>query len=221
MADDAALVSLNLIPKHLIRPRLIKAMAAAVVLAVAVGLLLGWLITWWVGLLVGAVIAGPVIGSSLSVLRRDQQMIGTEIVSRSTGTRTVDLAAVPARITGHRGRTSQAVLKCGGQSVVLAVYVGERGRELPIEALAALESALRRAAERNGAPAQTSVSQVEQEGRPATAAELAEVVRAQLRAIAIGAPAAQRPLYRIAHAGGAGPRAIVTVSSELARELAA
>src|SRR5699024_3905359 len=153
LADDAALVSLNLIPKHLIRPRLIKAMAAAVVLAVAVGLLLGWLISWWVGLLVGAVIAGPVIGSSLSVLRRDQQMIGTEIVSRSTGTRTVDLAAVPARITGHRGRTSQAVLKCGGQSVVLAVYVGERGRELPIEALAALESALRRAAERNGAPA--------------------------------------------------------------------
>lgn len=221
MADDTAQVSLNLIPAHLIRPRLIKAMVAAVVLAAAIGVLLGWLITWWVGLVVAVVIAGPVIGSSVSVLRRDQRMVGTEIVSRGAATRTVDLAAVPARITGHRGRTSQAVLKCGGASVVLAVYVGERGRELPIEALAALEAALRRAAERGGAPAATSVSQVEQEGAPASAGELAELIRAQLRAIAIGAPAEQRPLYRVAHAGGAGPRAIVTVSGELARELAA
>src|SRR5699024_11914412 len=114
LADDAAQVSLNLIPTHLIRPRLIKAMAAAVVLAVAVGVLLGWLITWWVGLLVGAVIAGPVIGSSASVLRRGQQMIGTEIVSRSTGTRPVDLAAVPARSTGNREAAAHAGRRCGG-----------------------------------------------------------------------------------------------------------
>lgn len=219
MAEQSLPVSLNLISPDLIRPRLRRVAAGTAVIAIVIGALLGVWINWWVGVIVAVVIAGPVIGSSIAVMRRDQYLEGTTIVSRSGRTATADLLGAQITMTGHRGRTSQAVLRADDIAIVLAMYVGDRGRELPIEALSGLEKALRAAAEwaehekigTDAEPADTD---------PAGPGALADVLRAQLRAVAIGAGAADRPLHRIAHAGGTGPAAIVTVDTALARELA-
>ncbi|MGW0043386.1 hypothetical protein [Rhodococcus sp. NPDC003348] len=180
---DAGSVELDLVPTHLIVPRLRRLALLAVALGVVVGVIVGLFATPTTGLVVGVLIGLPTALSALLVTRRRMWMSGTVIHAHS-GVRTVsvDVAqAVSAELLVRSGRVSQVALKVGDGNrqitVPLALYTTDGGRELEVLPLRALADGL--------------VS-----GELAPAVAMSAALIAQLRAEARGAGLEERPLYR-------------------------
>ncbi|MFF0813938.1 hypothetical protein ACFYVR_02075 [Rhodococcus sp. NPDC003318] len=180
---DAGSVDLDLVPAHLIAPRLRRLAFGAIALGVVVGVIVALFASATVALVVGAVIAAPTALSALLAARRRIWMDGTVIHAHS-GVRavTVDAArAVSAELLVRSGRVSQVALKLadGDRSVTvpLALYTTDGGRELDVLPLRSLADGL--------------VS-----GELAPAVAMSEALIGQLRAEARGAGLDERPLYR-------------------------
>ncbi len=229
----ASAVNINLVPPAEVRPKLQRLMLIAVGLGVILGMFFGLIAPWWVGLIVAVVIAGPLLLIALAGLRRDQSIDGTVITSRSGTTRVVDLAtAGSVTFSVHRSRVDQVLLRADGVAVTLAVYAGERGRELPVDAFAALERGLRDAdvlarheaidsgagdAGTGGASdAQGTEGPAARPDAEASRTELADLLRAQLRAEAVGAALPERALHKATRLADGG-----VLTSGQAREAAA
>ncbi|GAA4472570.1 hypothetical protein GCM10023094_04800 [Rhodococcus olei] len=199
-AGDAGSVDLDLVPTHLIAPRLRRLAVGAVVFGVVVGAVVGLFTSLTVALVVGALIAVPTAVSALLATRRRMWMTGTVIHAHS-GVRTVsvDVAqAVSAELLVRSGRVSQVALKVGDGSravtVPLALYTDDGGRELEVLALRSLADGL--------------VS-----GELAPAVAMSTALIAQLRAEARGASLEERPLYRavrLARDANRVPRTVLT-----------
>lgn len=218
-------VNVNLVAPEEVRPKLQKLLWIAVGLGVILGLFFGLIAAWWAGVIVALLIAVPLAVIAVAGMRRNQSIDGTVLTSRSGTTRVVDLATADSvTITVNRSRVDQAMLRADGVAVTLAVYAGERGRELPIDAVAALERGLREsdirsrheAIEPDGGPGADATPDT-----PATRTELADLLKAHLRAEAVGAPLSERPLYAaILSASGHGGRTGAVVTSTQVREIA-
>lgn len=217
-------VNVNLVAPEEVRPKLQRLLLIAVGLGVILGLFFGLIAAWWAGLIVAVLIVVPLAVIAVAGMRRNQSIDGTVLTSRSGTTRVVDLATADSvTLSVNRSRVDQAMLRADGVAVTLAVYAGERGRELPIDAVAALERGLRESDVRSRHeaidPAEGSPADVRADG-PATRTELADLLRAHLRAEAVGAPLAERPLYAAIHAASAhGGRAGAVVTSAQTREI--
>lgn len=189
-------VELDLIPPELIKPRLRKFAWITVAAGVLVALVLAQFVRWPFAVVIPLVVLGPALVSLLTGMRRRTTISGSVITARAGGTRVVDLdLADEVTISVRRARVTQVSLHVDRVHVALAVYLGEGGREIPIQALKALADAL---AHRHP--------------------DLREVLMGQLRAEAIGAGLQQRPLYR-AGQFAAGQRRAVTLTDEQMREL--
>jgi len=180
---DAGSVELDLVPAHLIAPRLRRLALLAIVVGVVIGALVGLFVSPTAGVVVGVLIGVPTALSALLVTRRRMWMSGTVIHARS-GFRTVsvDVArAVSAELLVRSGRVSQVALKVGDGNrlvtVPLALYTDDGGRELEVLPLRSLADGL--------------VS-----GDLAPAVAMSAVLIGQLRAEARGAGLEERPLYR-------------------------
>ncbi|QDQ97557.1 hypothetical protein [Tomitella fengzijianii] len=222
LADGA--VNVNLVAPAEVRPKLQRLLLIAVGVGVILGMFFGVNFTWWAGVIVALVIAVPLVVIAVAGLRRNQSIEGTVLTSRSGPTRVVDLAtAGSVAITVNRSRVDQAMLRADNVAVTLAVYSGERGRELPIDSVAALERGLREA----DTLARHEVIEPEADGSagasvpdgPATMTELADLLKAHLRAEAVGTPLPERPLYKAIQATGGGGHAGATVTSAQVRAI--
>ncbi len=196
MADETA-VQLDLIPPELVRPRIKKAMLAAIGVGIVLAVILLQFLTWPVAIAIALGLTGPVVLSIFIAMRRSATISGSTLSIRAGVTRTIDLDDVGyAELVVRSGRVTQVTLNVDGIHVPLAIYVGEGGREIPIQGISTLAASL---AERFP--------------------DLSEVLTAQLRAEAIGAGIERRPLYRAA-ALAAGSRRAMTLSDEQISELA-
>lgn len=196
-------VNVNLVPPEQMRPKLRRMLMSSIGIGVVLGLFFGLLSRWWVGLLAAVLLAGPLIALAIAGMRRDQSIDGTELRSTTFSTKVVDLAAARnVMVNVHTGKGGQAMLRADGVTVTLAVYtLDNRGRELPIESVAALADGLR------AADAGRRREEIIQPGRGAsdgppdddalaTRTELADLLKAHLRAEAIDAGLDRRPLHR-------------------------
>ena len=189
-------MQLDLIPPELVRPRIKKAMLAAIGVGVALALILLLFLTWPVAIAIALGLTGPVVLSLVISMRRSISISGSVLSVRAGVTRTVDLHdAGYAELAVRAGRVAQVTLNVDGVQVPLAIYVEAGGREIPIQAISALADGLAK-----------------------KFPQLRELLIAQLRAEAIGADIAQRPLFRAA-ALAAGSRRAVTLTEEQVREL--
>ncbi|WP_137872670.1 hypothetical protein [Rhodococcus sp. Q] len=197
---DAGAVELDLIPAHLIVPRLRRLAMGAVGVGVVVGLIVGLFAGPGVGLLVAAIIALPTAVSALLASRRRMWMCGTVIHAHSgVRTKSVDVAhAVTAELIVRSGRVSQVALQVGDGkrqvAVPLALYTDDGGRELEVLPLRALADGL--------------VS-----GELAPAVAMSAALIGQLRCEARGAGLEERPLYRavrLARDANRIPRTVLT-----------
>ncbi|GAA4815371.1 hypothetical protein [Tomitella cavernea] len=221
-------VNVNLVAPAEVRPKLQRLLLIAVGVGVILGMFFGINFSWWVGVIVALVIAVPLVVIAVAGMRRNQSIDGTVLTSRSGPTRVVDLATADSvTITVNRSRVDQAMLRADNVAVTLAVYSGERGRELPIDAVAALERGLRAAdtlarheviePRADDAAADAGPGDGRADG-PASLTELAGLLKAHLRAEAMGTPLAERPLHKAIQATGAG-HAGTAVTSAQVREI--
>lgn len=201
MSDPAAGdsgIELDLIPPELIKPRLRKFAWITVIVAVVLAVLLGQFVNWTVGIVIPVALLGPVMFALVTGMRRRTTISGSVIRATAGVTRTVDLdIADEVSISVRQGRVTQVSLHADRVHIALAVYMGEGGREIPIQALKALADGL---AQRHP--------------------DLSEVFMGQLRAEAIGAALPGRPLYRAAGFAESGHKA-TTLTDEQIRELTA
>lgn len=178
-------VSLDLLPRELVRRRAravaLMAMALGAVTGGVVGLAAGWV----AGLAAVAVVGGPLALLALGEARRQSWLAGTTVASRALGVRRVELrraSRVELLVSEVRGQRSVSLLMSeSGSSTVtvpIALYSATGGIELGVLALRRLADAL--AAVTGSHPA---------------ALVLSALLVAQLRAEARSAPLAQRPLY--------------------------
>lgn len=196
MTDDGV-VELDLIPTELVRPRMKKMLLVAVAVGVGIAVVLLLFLSWPVAIVITMGLTGPVVLSIFIAMRRSATISGSTLSIRAGVTRTIDLDDVGyAELVVRSGRVTQVTLNVDGIHVPLAIYVGEGGREIPIQGISTLAASL---AERFP--------------------DLSEVLTAQLRAEAIGAGIERRPLYRAA-ALAAGSRRAMTLSDEQISELA-
>lgn len=225
-------MDVNLVPPEMIVPKLRRMLFIGIGLAVVLGLFFGLIAPWYVAVIVALVIGGPIVVAAAAGMRRNQSIDGTVITSRSGTTRVVDLATADSvTVAVHQGRVDQALLRADGISVTLAVYSGEKGRELPIDAMAALAEGLRSADARANhemivQPESEADAGSEPDGgaqdndEPATRTELADLLKAQLRAEAVGAGVSDRPLYQAARFAEPGARGGTALTGAQAREVA-
>ncbi|MDN5759294.1 MAG: hypothetical protein L0H59_12310 [Tomitella sp.] len=230
-------MDVNLVPPEMIVPKLRRMLFIGIGLAVVLGLFFGLIAPGYVAVIVALVIGGPIVVAAAAGMRRNQSIDGTVITSRSGTTRVVDLATADSvTVAVHQGRVDQALLRADGISVTLAVYSGEKGRELPIDAMAALAEGLRSADARANhevimqpeSDADTVAERdddahdndAQDNDEPATRTELADLLKAQLRAEAVGAGVSDRPLYQAARFAEPGARGGTALTGAQAREVA-
>lgn len=185
-------VSLDLVPRELLAPKLKRAALAAVLVGIVIGIVVGFFAPVWLALAIGVVIGVPTAASALLALRRRISLEGTRIESSSgLRSRRVDAReALGVELVVRCGRISEVSARLNdGRAVVsvpLALYIDEGGRELEVLGLRKLADAL-------------STTEL------AAAVGVTSVLIEQLRAEARGARLADRPLYRaVALARGAG-----------------
>ena len=185
-------VSLDLVPRELLAPKLKRVALAAVLVGVVVGVVVGFFAPVWLALAIGVVIGVPTAASALLALRRRIWLQETRIESiGGLRTRRVDARkALGVELAVRCGRISEvsARLNDGSAevSIPLALYSDNGGRELGVLGLRRLADAL-------------SASEL------AAAAGVTSVLIEQLRAEARGARLEDRPLYRaVVLARGAG-----------------
>ncbi|MGW5054621.1 hypothetical protein [Actinokineospora sp. NPDC004072] len=177
-----------------------------------VGLVVGLLGGSAAGLTTGLVTAGVLVAIFLLVSwaagRRRLSLEGTTVVARTIGSKSVDLRhadRIELLVSDVRGmRTISALVGQGRRTIniSLAVYAGTGGRELGILPLRRLADAL--------AASEHSAGLV-----------FSQLLVAQLRAEAQGAPAPDRPLYQLASAAPAGKLAQRLSTEAITRFVAA
>jgi MFS family permease len=188
MTDPATQpISLDLLPRGVLRRRAAVVSATALVIGAALGGILGLFVGRIAGLVAAVVVAVPLLVLAMGESRRRCWLDNGVVHVRVFGTRSVDLRGanrIELLITEVRGTRAVGVLIAGPPkgktiNVAVATYTGLAGRELDILALRRLADALAGGTEPRGLV-------------------FAELLVAQLRAEARGEAAAGRPLYRIA-----------------------
>jgi hypothetical protein len=188
MTDPATQpISLDLLPRGVLRRRAAVVSATALVIGAALGGVLGLFVGRLVGLVAAVVVAVPLLVLATGESRRRCWLDDGVVYVRVFGTRAVDLRGanrIELLITEVRGTRAVGVLIAGPPrgrtiNVAVATYTGLGGRELDILALRRLADALAGGTEPRGLV-------------------FAELLVAQLRAEARGAAASGRPLFRIA-----------------------
>jgi hypothetical protein len=180
-------LSLDLVPPSVLRRRALAVGIAVVVLAAAVGGLVGLVAGRFGGLIAAAVIGLPLLYVAFTESRRTSWLRDGVVHVRGVRTRSVDLrqlTQIELLIADVRGkRVVMFVISGGpkGQRVNLAVanYTINAGLELDIVVLRKLADALAT-------------------GETAHGLVFAELLVAQLRAVAKDIPMGGRPLYRLA-----------------------
>lgn len=184
-SGSGAAVSLDLIPPELVRPRLRKAAAISAIVGVAVAALLSLVLIWQLAVLISVAVFGPILFAMITGMRRSTTINGSIITARAGTTRTVDLdIADQISVSVRQGRVTQVSLHVDRVNIALAVYMGEGGRELEIQAIHALADAL-----------------------ATRAPDVSGLLMSQLRAEAIGTGLPERPLYRATAFAEAGHKA--------------
>jgi hypothetical protein len=184
---------LDLLPGDVLRRRATVVSALAVLIGAAAGVVVGVFVDWPIGLVIGLVLGLPLLVLAVAEARRRCWLLDGVVSVRAFGTRSVDLrqaTAIELLVTDMRGARAVGVLVSGppkGRTVNVAVatYTGSGGRELDVLALRRLADALAGGSETDGLV-------------------FAELLVAQLRAEAQDAPAAGRPLFRIAASAPGG-----------------
>ncbi|MFC7614178.1 hypothetical protein ACFQV2_12135 [Actinokineospora soli] len=157
----------------------------ALVLGAAVGGAVGLLGGRTAGLVSGGVVAACFLFVAWAAARRRLSLEGTAVVARTLGSKTVDLRRadrIELMVSDVRGMRTVSVLVGQGRRTInisLAVYAGTGGRELGVLAIRKLADAF--------AASEHTAGLV-----------FSQLLVAQLRAEAQGAPAADRPLYQLA-----------------------
>ncbi|MDH6281429.1 hypothetical protein M2280_002649 [Prescottella agglutinans] len=175
--------SLDLIPASMLAPRMRRVALVSILIGVVVGGIVALFTGPLIALAVAAVIGLPTAASALLATRRRIWLEGNTLhSSNGLRRRRVDVAqAVTVEFVVRSARISQVAIRVGdaraAQTVPLALYAGEGGRELDVLGLRKLADAL-------------SASELV----PAVAA--ASVLIEQLRAEARGAGLEERPLFR-------------------------
>ncbi len=175
--------ALDLIPAELLAPRMRRVALVSVLIGVVAAGVVALFASLPVAVAVGVVVGAPTAVSALLATRRRIWLDGTVLhASNGLRRRRLDVAqAVTVEFTVRSARVNQVVLRVGDgrvvQSVPLALYTADGGRELEVLGLRKLADAL-------------SSSELV----PAVAA--ASVLIGQLRAEARGAGLEERPLYR-------------------------
>lgn len=206
-SEDA--VSLDLVPAHLVVPRIRKAAGIAAAVGLAVGVLVWLFAPWWVAALVALVLAVPPVLFAYAAARRHIRLDGT-LLSAGGPFRTVQIDTreiVGVEVIVRVAKISQVILRLNDGrhrllSVPLALYTDGGGRELDILPLRRLADAL-------------------DAGNVAPAAAASAVLVEQLRAEARGAGLQERPLFRaveLARDSGRTPQTTLT-DHEVARLL--
>lgn len=180
-------ISLDLLPRAVLRRRAVVVSSAVVVLGAALGGVVGLVAGRLPGVVTAVVVGLPLLVLAVSETRRSSWLHDGVVTVRAFGTRSVDLrqaTRIELLITEVRGSRAVGVLVTGPPkgktiNVAVATYAGLGGRELDILALRRLADALAGGFEADGLV-------------------FAELLVAQLRAEARGEAAADRPLYRIA-----------------------
>ena len=180
-------ISLDLLPRPVLRRRAAVVSGAAVVLGAALGGVVGLVGGRVPGVVAAAVVGVPLLVLAVSETRRSSWLDGGVVTVRAFGTRSVDLrkaTRIELLITEVRGSRAVGVLVTGPPkgatvNVAVATYAGIGGRELHILALRRLADALAGGSEADGLV-------------------FAELLVAQLRAEARGEAGPDRPLFRIA-----------------------
>ena len=178
-------VSLDLLPRELVRRRARAVALMAMALGAVTGSVVGLAAGWVAGPVAVVVVGGPLALLALGEARRRSWLAGTTVASRALGVRRVELrraSRVELLVSEVRGQRSVSLLMSeSGSSTVtvpIALYSATGGIELGVLALRRLADAL--AAVTGSHPA---------------ALVLSALLVAQLRAEARSAPLAQRPLY--------------------------
>lgn len=192
--------ALDLIPASMLAPRMRRVALVSILIGVVVGGIVALFTAPAVALAVGAVVGLPTAVSALLATRRRIWLDGSVLhASNGVRHRRLEVArAVTVEIVVRTARISQVAIRIGDgrtvQTVPLALYTGDGGRELEILGLRKLADAL-------------SASELV----PAAAA--ASVLIEQLRAEARGAGLEERPLYRavqLARDAGRVPQTTLT-----------
>ena len=176
---------------------------AVFVVAAAVGGIAGLLGGQEIGLVTAAVTATVLVALAWAQSRRTCWLQGTRVVVHTFRTRSVDLRGaqrIDLVVMDVRGARTIGLLvadlpRARGISVPVASYSGTGGRELGILVLRRLADALS-ASENSGGLV------------------LSELLVAQLRAEARGAPPPDRPLYRLASSAPEGRRLAMRLKPE-------
>jgi hypothetical protein len=180
-------LSLDLLPRAVVRRRAVIVSCVAVVFGAAVGGVVGLVGGRLPGIVAATVAAVPLLVLAVAESRRRSWLRDGVVSVRALGTRSVDLRAakgIELLVTEVRGSRAVGLLVTGPPkgrtiNVAVATYAATGGRELDIVALRRLADGLAGGCEADGLV-------------------FAELLVAQLRAEARGAAGADRPLYRIA-----------------------
>ena len=197
MSSADGSVQLDLVPPELVRPRLRKAALIAAAAGVVLSALLSLALMWQLAVLIAVAIFAPILFALITGMRRSTTINGAVVTARAATTRVVDLdVADLITVSVRQGRVTQVSLHVDRVNIALAVYMGEGGRELEIQAIRALA-----------------------DGLATRAPDVSELLMSQLRAEAIGTGLAQRPFYRATAFAESGHRA-TTLTDEQVRDLA-
>ena len=180
-------LSLDLVPPTALRRRALAVAIAVVVVAAAIGGLVGLVAGRLGGLIAAAVIGLPMLYVAFTESRRTTWLREGVVHARGTRTRSVDLRRleqIELLIADVRGKRIVMFVISGGPrgnrvNLAVANYTINAGVELDIVALRRLADALAG-------------------GETAHGLVFAELLVAQLRAIAQDTPMGGRPLYRLA-----------------------
>lgn len=180
-------LALDLVPAKVLRRRALAVAIAVVVFAAAVGGLVGLVAGRLGGLIAAAVIGLPLVYVAFTEGRRTSWLRDGVVYMRGLRTRSVDLRRldrIELLIADVRGKRVVMFVISGGPkshrvNLVVANYTINAGIELDIVVLRKLADALAG-------------------GETAHGLVFAELLVAQLRAIAQDTPMAGRPLYRLA-----------------------
>jgi hypothetical protein len=186
-APDQDRLSLDLVPPKLLRRRALAVAIVVIVFAAAIGGLVGLVAGRLGGLIAAAIVALPLFYFALIESRCTTWLSGGVVYARGHRTRLVDLRKldrIELLIADVRGKRIVMFVISGGPkghrvNLAVANYTINAGVELDIVVLRRLADALAG-------------------GETAHGLVFAELLVAQLRAIAQDTPMGARPLYRLA-----------------------
>jgi hypothetical protein len=191
--QDQDRLSLDLVPPKVLRRRALAVAIAVVVVAAAIGGLVGLISGRLGGLIAAAVVGLPLLYIAFTESRRTTSLREGVVYARSHRIRRVDLREldrIELLIADVRGKRIVMFVISGGPkghrvNLAVASYTINAGIELDIVALRKLADALAG-------------------GETAHGLVFAELLVAQLRAIAQDVPMGARPLYRLASLATSG-----------------